>query len=40
MHHALAKDVMLNTICRLSGIVRGMNTVNAYSQQYIHGRRV
>ena len=40
MYHALAKDVMLNTICRLSGIVRGMNTVNAYSQQYIHGRRV
>ena len=40
LHYEMAKDMMLNTICRLSGIVRGMNTVNAYSQQYIHGRRV
>jgi CRP-like cAMP-binding protein len=39
-HHEMAKDIMLNTICRLSGIVRGMNSVNAYSQQYIQGRRV
>jgi len=38
--HAMAKDFMMNTIRRLSGIVRGMNTVNAYSQQYIQGRRV
>lgn len=38
--HDLAHDIMLNTIRRLSSIVRGMNTVNAYSQQYIRGRRV
>jgi len=35
--HEMAKDIMLNTICRLSGIVRGMNSVNAYSKQYIQG---
>jgi len=39
-HHELARDIMVNTIHRLSGIVRSMNTVNAYSQQYIQGRRV
>lgn len=40
LHYEMAKDMMINTICRLSGIVRGMNSVNAYSQQYIHGRRL
>lgn len=39
-HHAMAKDIMMNTIHRLSDIVRNMNIVNAYSQQYIRGRRV
>ncbi len=39
-HHDLAKDIMINTIRRLSGIVRGMNTSNAYSQQYIQGRNI
>jgi len=39
-HHAMAKDIMMNTIHRLSDIVRGMNIFNAYSQQYIRGRRV
>jgi len=39
-HYEMSKDIMLNTIQRLSTIVRGMNSVNAYSQQYIHGRRV
>jgi len=37
-HHEMAKDVMMNTIRRLAGIVRNMNSVNAYSQQYMHGR--
>lgn len=40
LHHAMAHDIMMNTIHRLSGIVRGMNTVNAYSQQQILSRRV
>jgi len=39
-HHVMARDIMINTIRRLSGIVRGMNSVNAYSQQFIQGRRV
>jgi len=38
-HHEMAKDIMINTIRRLAGIVRGMNSANAYSQQYIRGRR-
>jgi CRP-like cAMP-binding protein len=39
-HPDMAKDIMMNTIRRLAGIVRSMNSVNAYSQQYIHGRRL
>ena len=38
--YAMGRDIMMNTIHRLSGIVRGMNTVNAYSQQFIQGRRI
>ena len=38
--HDMAKDIMMNTIRQLAGVVRGMNSSNAYSQQYIYGRRV
>jgi len=36
----MAKDIMMNTIRQLAGIVRGMNGSNAYTQQYIYGRRL
>jgi CRP-like cAMP-binding protein len=36
----MAKDIMLNTIRQMAGVIRGMNSSNAYSQQYIYGRRV
>ncbi|MDX8404460.1 MAG: cyclic nucleotide-binding domain-containing protein [Mariprofundaceae bacterium] len=39
-HHLMAKDIMMNTIRQLANVVRGMNSSNAYSQQYIYGRRV
>jgi len=35
----MAKDIMMNTIRQLAGIVRGMNSSNAYTQQHIYGRR-
>ncbi len=38
--HEMAKDIMMNTIRQLSAIVRSMNSSNAYSLQYIYGRRV
>ncbi len=38
--HDMAKDIMINTIRQLASIVRDMNSSNAYSQQYIYGRRV
>lgn len=35
----LGQDIMSNTIRQLAGIVRTMNDSNAYTQQYIYGRR-
>jgi CRP/FNR family cyclic AMP-dependent transcriptional regulator len=39
-HPDMAKDIMMNTIRQLAGIIRNMNKSNAYTQQYIHGRKV
>jgi CRP-like cAMP-binding protein len=39
-HPDMAKDIMMNTIRQLAGIIRNMNSSNAYTQQYIYGRRV
>ncbi|MFC1567871.1 Crp/Fnr family transcriptional regulator [Pseudomonadota bacterium] len=39
-HHDMAKDIMMNTIRQLAGIIRKMNSSSAYAQQYIHGGRL
>ena len=39
-HPDMAKDIMMNTIRQLAGIIRSMNSANAYTQQYIYGRKV
>ncbi len=39
-HPDMARDIMMNTIRQLAGIIRNMNRSNAYTQQYIYGRRV
>jgi len=39
-HPDMARDIMMNTIRQLAGIIRNMNSANAYTQQYIYGRRV
>jgi len=36
----MAKDIMMNTIRQLAGIIRKMNSSNAYTQQFIYGRSV
>ncbi|MDT8375197.1 MAG: cyclic nucleotide-binding domain-containing protein [Mariprofundaceae bacterium] len=39
-HPDMTRDIMMNTIRQLAKIIRGMNSTNAYTQQYIYGRRV